>query len=576
MNTHNDDGDDLTFVHRRFGSTLKISEPCAIDKLFDDNLTDIFLHLDPCSKEDHKETRKGWHSVPAVCRRWRRLALSLPQFWSSLLFTNPDLTDVMLERSQHAPLHVVFPGPESWYSDGSQVLPVIEHLDRVAFISLSSFVDTLHIFTQAACRPAPILRTCILRRVRMPAAEGLGLPPDFLGGNAPQLETLILRGCCLPWTSPLLHGGITTLHLQSLQTTSKCGINAMLDALSHMHNLKDLRLSPASPYWRGFVEDVESANGRSVTLPHIVTLYLTGTPLDICGLLPLLALPYDASTHLSLIFSNEAIIKLLAPPPTHGGLAVFDRLHANLARHFASRISSPDPGRATKQPQPGLLELHGKWPHTYALRATSAPTPDSVFNVSTSAYESFSFPEPAPPEGFTFTMALLAPGHAEPELPPLSMACEPLVRAYPLEMSALETLLLTPHARLHADAWCDIAIRARSVRRLVIEALSAEAAELLALVQPEVRDHIGETEVEGAPEFFPALTHLSLVKTDLKALAGRWRRRLRVLRLQRCWNVADEVRHLRTHVETVIWEESDSRDRIHETEMWKLGLDDEE
>ncbi|KZV71811.1 hypothetical protein PENSPDRAFT_605358, partial [Peniophora sp. CONT] len=102
--------------------------------------------------------RQGWHSVPAVCARWRRLALSLPQFWSSLLFTNPELTHAMLERSKQVPLHVVFPGPESWYSDGSQVLPVIEHLNRVAFISLSSFVDTLHTFTQAACRPAPLLR----------------------------------------------------------------------------------------------------------------------------------------------------------------------------------------------------------------------------------------------------------------------------------------------------------------------------------------------------------------------------------------------------------------------------------
>ncbi|KAI0255380.1 hypothetical protein BJV78DRAFT_1119755, partial [Lactifluus subvellereus] len=133
------DPDHLQFLKSYRNSLAPVS------RLPHDLLTDIFILL---HRSDLEQVRVhpifSRRSPPClhvthVSRAWRDAALQCPLLWTIILFTPPEWTAIMLERSRTAPLTVQVPIDSVNSKDdvfNTSVRLALSHIRRIRYLSI--------------------------------------------------------------------------------------------------------------------------------------------------------------------------------------------------------------------------------------------------------------------------------------------------------------------------------------------------------------------------------------------------------------------------------------------------------
>ncbi|KAH8831042.1 hypothetical protein DL96DRAFT_1586301 [Flagelloscypha sp. PMI_526] len=211
-----------------------------------------------------------------VCRHWRDSAIGFAELWTAPVLTSSIATAEMLRRSKDASLDVWcdFPASLGNTKHFKTLMSCLENLSKVA---------QLHIGHMPS-RPSD--DDLITKKLRSPAhtmkcseisfhttQEGTGLRSDFLGGHAPLLRILSLRGAGVPWDSTILGPMITSLRMGSLAAVLRAPLDTVLNALETMApSLQSLELSEES---LPLVPDGGS-DARQVSLHYLRHLTLQG------------------------------------------------------------------------------------------------------------------------------------------------------------------------------------------------------------------------------------------------------------------------------------------------------------
>src|SRR5712671_1881043 len=178
----------------------------TIDMLPDDVLLGIFkfyLNIDPLLYTP----QNTWHALVHVCRRWRYLVFASPHHlnlrieyggrrpMSEVLDTWPVLP-VRLTTSQGIPY------PQSYQRWDNMVTALeSEHYNRICEIYITDMTNPRwERFAAAMQKPFPELTHLEVLTYHVERI----LPNSFLGGSAPRLRTLRLRGIPFPSIPKLL------------------------------------------------------------------------------------------------------------------------------------------------------------------------------------------------------------------------------------------------------------------------------------------------------------------------------------------------------------------------------------
>jgi hypothetical protein len=196
------------------------------------------------------EEKVSWQTLVHVCRRWRGIAFGSPRFLNLRLLCT-DKTPVMVTLNAWPPLPIAI-SCDFTYSRGTpdldNVVATLEHNDRICEISLDRPSSSqLEKVVAAMRQPFPALK--ILDLQLPDKTEPVVLPDSFLGGSAPGLQKLVLRGILFRALPKLL---LSTAHLStlSLLDTPDSGYispDMMVTYISALTNLERLFLSPSSP-----------------------------------------------------------------------------------------------------------------------------------------------------------------------------------------------------------------------------------------------------------------------------------------------------------------------------------------
>ncbi|KAL0575814.1 hypothetical protein V5O48_006168 [Marasmius crinis-equi] len=177
-------------------------------------------------------------NVLRVYRYWRSVALNTPNVWSTPDFNFPRWALRMLRWSKSAPLHidtsnvgrlasspddVLCPEEVLRSSTMKAIFEGLEETSRISSLRLEAGLLALEelIKSSGLIQPAPLLTSLIIKcgpdwfsslRERL-----LVLPEDILTGSPPNLSSLQLLDCYIPWRSGLFMGNLTTLSIRYSQ-----------------------------------------------------------------------------------------------------------------------------------------------------------------------------------------------------------------------------------------------------------------------------------------------------------------------------------------------------------------------
>ncbi|KAF5325124.1 hypothetical protein D9619_010037 [Psilocybe cf. subviscida] len=219
------------------------NELAPVSKLPNEILQHIFLVWRDLAYFDPKD----WYQVTHIYRHWRCVAVGSPLLWTRLYATPPALTQLMLERSQSAPLEVELK-MDSKSKHAISALPIIlRELKRIRTLTLSwmpvSILDTINDILAGLGRDweASLL-------------ESLCIHTDFKSGPRPtsvKILTDVIRPTRLLRNLSLTNGyynwdtlplpSLTHLNLHAEPLGEVSGAQFM-ETLRHMQNLEDLKL----------------------------------------------------------------------------------------------------------------------------------------------------------------------------------------------------------------------------------------------------------------------------------------------------------------------------------------------
>ena len=200
-----------------------------------------------------------WNSLVHVCRRWRQIIFASVRRLDLQFLCTPktrvrELLDFLpptmpiMVWSRYIP-QTDLSAPDDDSEEGCQVITALERRDRVQWIHLENLPDT--VLEKTVKMMEETFPT--LKRLRLLAEYEIGpvLSEEFLGGSAPSLESLWLKGVPFPDVPKLLLTAyaLVYLRLEKIPDSGYFSPEAMVTALSTCAELETLviEFQPGDP-----------------------------------------------------------------------------------------------------------------------------------------------------------------------------------------------------------------------------------------------------------------------------------------------------------------------------------------
>ncbi|KAJ6518924.1 hypothetical protein C8R45DRAFT_9627 [Mycena sanguinolenta] len=262
-------------------------------------LAHVFVRCVPTSiRSLHNDV--SWLNVTRVSSRWRSVALSCPDLWSTLILSRPKWVPVMLARSRKASLKIRVDLTSTKYHANSPESILLENATRLRTLDIRSPQDKLTILLANLEHASSAPRLHHLRIVNDDVhtfgEEGTWLPRNLFH-RTEVMETrkagaqagvrLHLERCAFPWDSEW-YSQLTHLHLENINPVQRPTFEAFLAILISSPNLQALTLIRSAP--------TTYRDGCTVELPHLSALTIEcSSPLTFRGLLGCIKIPPSAT-----------------------------------------------------------------------------------------------------------------------------------------------------------------------------------------------------------------------------------------------------------------------------------------
>ena len=212
----------------------------------DDVLLEIF---DLCQDNDNDSPDWRvweWRLLVHVCQRWRQIIFASPHRLNLRIFCT-DETPIRKNLGIWPPFpivmrfHYVDPCRTIAPSDEDNIIAALEHPDRVIYLGLVVTGSQLGKIATAMQGPYPVLTYLDITSL---GRNAFVLTADFLGGSAPCLQRIELRGIPFPALPMLLlsASNLTFLFLHDIPPTGYISPEAMVVGLAALHNLKSFAI----------------------------------------------------------------------------------------------------------------------------------------------------------------------------------------------------------------------------------------------------------------------------------------------------------------------------------------------
>ncbi|KAG1769531.1 hypothetical protein EV702DRAFT_1250990 [Suillus placidus] len=276
-----------------------------VSRLPDEILLMIFNHIEEEKRlngfDSDDDDIDGIGDAPAclavthACRYWRKVALECPTLWTLIRCTPPLWLDVMLERSQNAPLVVSYSAFSISLLEGC-LDKVLLHLPRIKHLELRVFEIDIGRTTRTpvmdllSSQPAPMLekfKFFLYSTSSLPTT--VSTSNTIFQGQAPLLQHLDGFIGNRIWSS-CIFGGIRTLRVATVPP-----LPDLLSTLRCMPTLEQLMLVS------GLSRSAQLILSNKVPLPRLKSIALSAISLqDAVSILAHLALPIDVKISLRL------------------------------------------------------------------------------------------------------------------------------------------------------------------------------------------------------------------------------------------------------------------------------------
>ena len=225
---------------------MHVGPVISLDTLPDDVLLAIFnWYPDELGYEETRE--RAWQSLVHVCHRWRSIIFGSPRFLKlKLVCTESTRARDLLDVWTALPLVILYEGNYRM-RNVDNAIAVLERTDRVSQINLLkvplSDLERILAAMQQAFPELTFLRLWA-HKATVPV-----VPDSFLGGFAPRLEYLALRGLPFPSLTKLLLSAtrLVILYLTDIPHSGYISPDTMATTLSTLTSLEKLDLRFNSP-----------------------------------------------------------------------------------------------------------------------------------------------------------------------------------------------------------------------------------------------------------------------------------------------------------------------------------------
>ncbi|KAI0317010.1 hypothetical protein OF83DRAFT_193004 [Amylostereum chailletii] len=273
----------------------------------------------------------AWTTVTHICRYWRHAALAHPALWTDIVVdAGRAWADEMLSRAKYANISLVmssppFSGTLDFFPSADWTREVVSrHMSHISALTLHGSYRDVRTLMAEMTSPVPALEKLIIKPTRVvtmvvnprPPAI-IHLPAEFLAKDAPVLSHLDIRGCTVPWTSPVLsnltsfavhfgngpdlapgnHGFVDRSYNQF-----RPSLEEFLDLLQQVRGLEELRLTRCLPSSAG-----SSRAHRVVVLEHLACFYVVDNVEEITAALSHISIAPTSFLSITCLSASEDI-----------------------------------------------------------------------------------------------------------------------------------------------------------------------------------------------------------------------------------------------------------------------------
>ncbi|CAL1716192.1 unnamed protein product [Somion occarium] len=353
-------------LHAIAAKTRLLNNLLPVSKLLPELLADIFMYFaaDYSAYASLGSTPGpySWIVVTHVCHHWRSVALNAPGLWRFIYLGAPDLVQLYLSRSSHAPLcirsWIWIPRAEEqwgWWPNKPRSVPPSNDLTSLNLI----FLQVSRIQELSLGVPDYILQRAFavfnaegfdapaLQMLKLNGVNNSSFPNILNKCSLPALKSVEIRGYSIPWELPFLYLDLTNLVLHPSSPDSLL-LEKLLNALFYMPSLQTFEL--INEHCDGLCESPRTNVAlRSVELPLLQRLHLHLDVFSVDAFLLHCTFPSSTIVHLNaevrhvhpLPYSSKvlrsiivnSLMSSIAPPITA------------LAIDFESLYVDPDPPR---------------------------------------------------------------------------------------------------------------------------------------------------------------------------------------------------------------------------------------
>ena len=206
----------------------------------DDALLEIF---DFYIVERNPEVWTAWYTLVHVCQKWRSLVFNSPRRLNLRLMCEAG-TPVRETLDVWPPLPIIIRWSEDYKNSGlDSIIAALKHNDRICQLRLILDVSSSKVLA-AMQQPFPALTHLMLIHNGKPwqGDETTVAPTSFLGGSAPDLQSLALAGIPFPGLPKLLLSAthLHNLHLGQIPDSGYFSPEEMVTCVSALTGLKTL------------------------------------------------------------------------------------------------------------------------------------------------------------------------------------------------------------------------------------------------------------------------------------------------------------------------------------------------